>query len=114
MTEVRALSFRETGGEMVYALRAEGHAEGSPAVCAGISGILWALAGWVENAPERGGGLTAACRLDSGSADCLLLAETDAARSAARAVWDMTLIGLMQISRKYPEALRVEIRGGGT
>ena len=112
MTEIKATCFRETGGEMVYTLRSVGHAEGFPEACAGISAILWSLAGWMENTPERANGLIAAYRLESGAAECLMLAETPSAGAASRAVWDLTLIGLMQLEKKYPQALRIEIRGG--
>ena len=45
MTKVRAMRRGDH-----YAVHARGHATGSPQVCAAISGLLYALAGYARNA----------------------------------------------------------------
>ncbi|MDY3701883.1 MAG: hypothetical protein SO107_14830 [Flavonifractor plautii] len=93
MTRVRAMRCGDH-----YAVHARGHATGSPQVCAAISGLLYALAGYARNA---GYGLRE--RLDSG--DVYMEFRGGAGMEAA---YDMAVIGLMQIAAQYPEYLEIE------
>ena len=85
----------------MYTVRAKGHATGSQEVCAAVSGILYALAGYVEN--NRHGLIYQRWSMDSGDVDV-----TFRGGERAEAVYQMTLIGLLQIEKRYPEYIRVE------
>lgn len=78
-----------------------GHATGSPEVCAAISGIAGALAGWVLNHP---GAEPATIRLEDGEA--YIRAVRPDLR--CRVAFEMAEIGLLQIARQYPEFLAFE------
>ncbi len=82
-----------------FRVSAQGHATGSVEVCAAVSGILYALAGYLKNAPEAE---VMTFRLESGDVE---LDFTGAAGCAG--AWEMALIGLKQIAQKYPEQVRV-------
>lgn len=85
-----------------YTIYANGHATGSPEVCAAISGLLYALAGYVRNAS---GGSTLAYdeRLESGNVQLHFRGG-----EGAGGAFDMAVIGLKQIEAKYPELVSVE------
>lgn len=87
-----------------YIIIAQGHATGSPEVCAAISGILYALAGYVRNAAD-GSALSYDERLGSGSVHLHFCGGEGAAGA-----FDMAVIGLKQIEAKYPDLLQVEYR----
>ena len=79
---------------------ASGHAAGSEAACAGISALLFALAGFLHT---DGGTTIRSCRLESGYA---LLDFSGGA--SAEAAFRMTAVGLRQIARGYPSCVAVE------
>lgn len=85
-----------------YIVTARGHAEGSPEVCAAISGILYALLGYVKNAQDEST-IAYSDRISSGD-----VAIDFRGGKNAEAVYDMTLIGLLQIEKSYPEHIHVE------
>lgn len=87
-----------------YTVHAQGHATGSPEVCAAISGILYALAGYVRNATD-GSTIAYDERLDSGSVHLHFCGGPGAAGA-----FDMAVIGLKQIEAKYPDFLLMEYR----
>ncbi len=87
-----------------HILYARGHATGSPEVCAAISGILYALAGYVRNADDNST-LAYSYRLESGDVALDFRGGAD-----ARGAFEMAVIGLKQIEAKYPTLLSVEIR----
>lgn len=99
MTEIYA----ERDGNR-FTINAQGHATGSPEVCAAISGILYALAGYVHNASD-GSTISYDERLKSG----FVYLDFHGGPGAAGA-FDMAVIGLKQIEARYPEFLRVEYR----
>ncbi len=78
-----------------------GHATGSPEVCAGISAIAGALAGWVLNHP---GAEPATIRLEEGEA-YIRVVRPDL---RCRVAFEMAEIGLLQIARQYPEFLKFQ------
>lgn len=84
-----------------YILSARGHATGSVAVCAAISGLVYALAGYL------------ACREDAREYR-QVLEEAHAyleygGGEAVEAAFQMALVGLLQIEKQYPELVKVEI-----
>ena len=94
MTRVRA---RRRGRRC--SLEARGHAAGSREVCAAVSGILYALAGYLANAGCR----VYQKRMES--ADVLL--EFGQGRGGL-AAWRMAVVGLKQLEQAYPELVRLE------
>lgn len=85
-----------------YQIFARGHATGSPEVCAAISGILYALLGYVKNAQD-GSTLAYSDRISSGN-----VAIDFRGGESAEAVFDMAVIGLCQIEKSCPEYIHVE------
>nr|DAY01393.1 MAG TPA: YsxB-like protein [Caudoviricetes sp.] len=85
-----------------YTLFANGHATGRPEVCAAISGILYALGGYIKNA-EGGSTLAYDQTMESGRVAFHFNGD-----SAAGGAFDMAVIGLKQIEAKYPDCIRVE------
>ncbi|MBQ8004490.1 MAG: ribosomal-processing cysteine protease Prp [Oscillospiraceae bacterium] len=104
-----------------FRIVAEGHATGSPAVCAAISGIMYALAGYLNNVkntdtssvtygdtfPSRG-------RIRGESDDVRLelregYAEIEfSGGEDAKAVYLMAVIGLLQIAKAEPDYVEIE------
>lgn len=97
MTEVVVSS--NARGE--YRISAKGHASGEdPAPCAGITAILGALAGYLENSGKFAKEYV---KLEPGDAKLIFFGGSD-----AQAVFEMALVGLLQIELTYPEYIRVE------
>lgn len=86
-------------------LCAQGHATGSPEVCAAVSGILYALAGYLTNAQEARGLELRHYTMESG--DVLLDFNRD---DGAVAAFEMAVIGLKQVEKAYPEYLSISYR----
>ncbi len=86
-------------------LTARGHATGSVAVCAAISGIVYALAGYLVNAQAEKRVEILTQRLESGDAALEFLADAGAAEA-----FSMAVIGLLQIQKAHPELVLVEGR----
>ena len=80
-------------------LKMRGHATGDPIVCAGASGIVWALAGWLHNHKET----EATISLRAGDA-FIQSNRTPEAETA----FDVATVGLLQLEKKCPELIRVE------
>ncbi len=105
MTEIRM----ERGGGR-YALTARGHATGSPQVCAAISALVYALAGYLENV--RGTVQVGESRLDSGDARLCWSGGT-----RAEAAYELAAVGLCQLAKRYPRYVACsvdETEGGKT
>lgn len=93
--------------EDAYKLDICGHADYNPGedvVCAGVSSIAFALLGYLENhrkdmTPESG------WSWDHGDVQVQVRGG-----EALEAVFQMALIGLMQIAKKYPNHVRCEIK----
>lgn len=99
MTQVYA----ERNGDH-YELFAHGHATGKPEVCAAISSIVYALAGYIGNATD-GSTLAYDDRLKSGSTHIHFRGG-----EGAKGAFEMAVIGLAQIAKAYPEQVQVEYR----
>lgn len=91
------VSARRRGQRCILSVR--GHATGSREVCAAISGILYALAGYLRNA----GCKVYQERMESG--DVLL---EFGCGCGAGAAFDMAMIGLKQLEREFPAFVRTE------
>ena len=83
-----------------YYIKARGHATGSPIVCAGVSAIIYALAGYLEN---NGGIRCEEITLSDGVAELEFYGGDD-----AEAVYMMAVIGLAQIEEHYPEYIEIK------
>lgn len=92
MTRVRA----EIGGG-VCCLDLEGHATGSPAVCAAISGMICALAGYLSNRVE--------VEMELGEGSAHIHAKIGEKESGA---CEMVAYGLLQMANQYPEQVEIK------
>lgn len=75
------------------------HATGEPLVCAGASAIVWSLAGWLKNHHEAEPVMT--LRPGDAFLQCARTAEAEVA-------FELAVVGLMQLEKKYPEKVRVD------
>lgn len=89
------------GGRVL--VTAQGHATGSDNMCGAISGILYALAGFVHNKEREGTATIYAFRAEPGDFVLHFHADGD-----AMAAVEMTTIGLQQLEQAEPELIRVE------
>ena len=79
-------------------ITAQGHATGSPQVCAVVSALLSAVDGYLSQHPDM------VIRRELASADVVLEFE-----ATAQSVFDVAMIGLIQIEMAHPEFISVEI-----
>ena len=94
-------------GNGVYGLRADGHATGSAQTCSAISGILYALAGYLVNAEREGFAKPQEHSMESGAV--LLRYRGDQRVGAA---FYMAAIGLMQLEKAAPQYISVKLEDG--
>lgn len=87
------------------ALSAKGHATGSETVCAAVSGILYALAGYLVNAAEERYVEIYEYRVESGDVKLDFCGD-----ERAEAAFEMAMIGLRQLEQGWPGLVRVETR----
>ncbi len=83
-------------GPRAWSVTAKGHATGSPELCAAVSALMYALAGFVRNS-----GVDSRVRLTSGDA-------VVRSRTVPGDAYRMAVIGFLQLEKSYPELLRVE------
>ena len=86
-----------------YEVRATGHATGSDAVCAAVSAIMYALAGWLINADDGGKAYDVLIDMSSGRAKLGWRGGAE-----ADAVYNMVVIGLAQIAQSYPDYIQID------
>ena len=84
----------------------KGHATGSTEICAAVSGIVYALAGWMQNNEEH---------LKHKPEPYIDLREGDASiyfrgDQCAAAAFDVAYIGLAQIAQTHPEFVTIETK----
>ena len=82
-----------------FSIKANEHTDSR--VCAGISAILYAVAGWILNNQD-----ILEChmvRLDAGDAE-LIWEGADKAET----VYELAMIGLLQIEKKYPDEIKIK------
>lgn len=94
-------------GEM-HTLSVNGHAgyadKGQDIVCAGVSAIIYALIGWLENHSYD----TRFVSIDECNGEVVISCEGD---SNVASVFYMTAIGVEQIMNTYPDHVDIEIVG---
>lgn len=95
------ITMQHSGGK--YRLTAVGHATSSREVCAAVSGLVYALGGYLKNLEAAGAVRLSTFLLESGAAEIV------AEGVAARAPFEMAAVGLLQIGARYP--LQVQIGG---
>ena len=101
MTE--AFYFRDEESHELYIYGHAGYDEaGKDIVCSAVSSLGWALIGFLENNANDTSDY--AHLTDSGR-----LAISSGSSPEVDAAFRMTLIGLMQIAKKYPDHVRVSI-----
>lgn len=79
-------------------IKAHGHATGNPQVCAGVSALLSAVDGYLSQHPDM------VLRRKLAPADVVLEFDT-----TAQSVFDVAMIGLIQIEMAHPEFISVKI-----
>lgn len=97
------VTIQESGGR--YRLTAVGHATGSTAACAAVSGIVYALGGYLKNLEQAGLAMIHFFMLESGAAEL----EADG-WDGVQAAFGMAAVGLLQIAAKYPRQVRVDTK----
>jgi uncharacterized protein YsxB (DUF464 family) len=99
MTE---LYFNRGGGK--YHIAAKGHATGSEAACAGVSAIMYTLAGYLLNAAHSGIVADVSGHLLPGDAEQSWSGSTE-----AETAFNMAYIGLRQIAESYSPFVKVVV-----
>ena len=79
-----------------------GHATGSEKVCAAISSIVYALAGYLKNIEVEKGEKPPVIQLKSGFSSFRFSGKE------AKSAYDMAVIGLMQLANQYPKYICFE------
>lgn len=97
----------ERDGEL-HNLSVNGHAgyavKGQDIVCAGVSAIVYALIGWLENNAE----CTEFVSIDEGSGEVVIACEGD---DKVATVFYMAAIGIENIQTTYPAHVAIDIVG---
>ena len=93
-------------GDRFYSLSVKGHATGSEAVCAAVSSVVYALAGFLENTIDETDAKWIDRRLESGDA---VLAVFCQGREDIPAAFHMAVIGLLQIEQLTPDLVEVSV-----
>ena len=86
-------------------LTLQGHATGSVEVCAAISGIVYALAGYLKNAARKRCVQIDEMALHSGEVSIRFTGG-----QAENGAFEMAVIGLLQLEKQYPENICMEYR----
>ncbi len=91
-----------------HTLSVDGHAgyaqKGQDIVCAGVSAIVYALLGWLENNSEYAGFVS----IDDNNGEVIISCEGGENVSA---VFYMAAIGIEQIQNMYPAHVEIQIVG---
>ena len=92
----------------LHSLTMDGHADyaghGEDIVCSGASAIVCALLGWLENNSED----LSYCDYEAGSGSLRISCEGG---ERTEAVFDMTIIGLLQIEDSYKDHMEIKTVG---
>ena len=86
-----------------YTVSSQGHATGSPEVCAAASCLIYTLAGWLRNSTV----VVLQERLDE-DADAFLQYYSDGA--GGETVFDMICVGFLQLAQQYPAYISVNLQ----
>ena len=97
-----------TADENTHILTVLGHANygeyGKDIVCAGVSALVQALIGWIEENCYKGNCIS----IDTKQGEVIISCEGG---EDIAAVFYMTAIGLMQIADSYPDHVQIDIIG---
>ena len=100
------VNYDRTGNR--HRLSVKGHAgyvaHGDDIVCAGVSGIAYALLGYLHHA---------GCDIEEARADSGDLLIDCAGDDLIAGAFDMAMVGFLQIHRKYPQYVDVYIASNG-
>lgn len=100
------VQYRREGG--IHSLSMDGHADyaehGADIVCAGASAIVCSLLGWLENNSED----LSYCDCDAHSGNLRIECEGG---ERTEAVFDMTIIGLLQLEGGYRDHVQIHTVG---
>ncbi len=99
MTKIK---FKQRGNK--YTVEAKGHATGSEIACAGVSAVMYALAGYLINAERAGKVYDVSGHLKPADA-----VQEWCGGEAAEAAYEMATIGLMQIAESYPQYVKIAV-----
>ena len=91
------------GGRCLLTL--DGHATGSPDVCAAVSGLVYALAGYLSNAELEGRAEVYALELESGKVRIHCHGD-----DRVTAACEMAIIGLRQLEKAHPDLLQMDLQ----
>ena len=83
-------------------LNVEGHATGNPEVCAAVSSLVYALAGYITNASKDGNAEIYTMQLDSGNAVIHFHGD-----DMVCAAFELVIVGLMQLAKQHPEQVKM-------
>ncbi len=99
---------RYTVEDNTHNLTVHGHAnysdKGTDIVCAGVSAIVQALIGWIENNPEYAECVSIDDRNGEVLIECI-------GYENVSAVFYMTAVGIEQIANTYPDNVQIDIIG---
>lgn len=82
----------------VHRIECIGHATGSEKVCAAVSGLMYALIGFIGNQPELED-IIHECKIESGHSLVAFEGHNEA--------FEVVRTGLLQIAHTYPEYLKI-------
>ena len=103
MTRIEAEYDQRTGH---CRLTANGHAEGSEQVCAAVSALLGALAGYMENARRSGAVTVWKQQLSGGRAELDFMSSGEEGCGAFLAV----CVGLLQVAEQHPDYAEISLK----
>jgi uncharacterized protein YsxB (DUF464 family) len=87
----------------VHRIECNGHATGSEQVCAAISALMYALAGFLGNQPNAYTAIIG-CKIESGHSEIVFIGYDEA--------FEVVRIGLLQLAKSYPEYLKITEKEG--
>ena len=88
-----------------FAIKLDGHATGDEKVCAAISSLVYALAGYLQNAAQSGDVKIQSMELKSGEVKIRFRGGRE-----IKAAYEMMIIGLLQLEAEYPKLVSVYLK----
>lgn len=97
-----------TLAEPRYSVVLDGHATGSPEVCAGISALVYSLEGFLREHEENL--FLHSAKLDQEGWAYIMFELEDHPSNRIKGAFELFTIGLLQIQETYPEFCEVKIK----
>ena len=91
----------------LYMIEFCGHASGSPETCSGISSLMFSLEGFLQNHEEDL--MEHVYSIPEDNTDAMTFIRFRTRSDEVQGAFEMTLIGLLQIQKSYPEYCRVTL-----